>query len=94
MPRGDSRNRVMPDRLSPGGQSIPSNASAGKHAINEKVEKKAEKGKGIAKETTGQKRGPGKASEERENSSKKARKNEPEVFNVDKILNKRVDKGK
>ena len=94
LPRGESRNRAVPERLSPGGQSVPSDANAAKQAAKDEVKKTVEKGKGSVKEKTGTKRGSGQASEERGNSSKKAKKNGPEVFNIDKILDKRVEKGK
>ncbi len=92
---GGGRNRSVPERLSPGGETLPPVPSS-KEATqsgSEMVKKHAEKGKGSEKDKAGKKRESGQTDAERGKTPKKPRKERPQVFNVERILDKRVEKG-
>jgi len=93
--RGGGRNRSAPERLSPGGETVPPVPSS-KEATqsgSDKAKKNAEQGKGSEKEKAKKKRESGQTDAERGKTPKKPRKDKPQVFNVEKILDKRVEKG-
>jgi hypothetical protein len=85
--RGGGRNRSAPERLSPGGETVPPVPSS-KEATqsgSDKAKKNAEQGKGSEKEKAKKKRESGQTDAERGKTPKKPRKDKPQVFNVERI---------
>jgi hypothetical protein len=93
--RGGGRNRSVPERLSPGGDTVLPVPSSNEttQSGSDNVKKHAEKGKGSEKDKAGKKRESGQTDAERGKTPKKPRKNKPQVFNVERILDRRVEKG-
>ena len=92
--RGGARNRSVPERLSPGGETVPPVPSS-KEATqsgSDKVKKHAEKGNGSEKDKA-KKRESGQTDAERGKTPKKPRKDKPQVYNIERILDRRVEKG-